>query len=67
MGIFSRNPKPQPPSAADIREAGRRLQQGGTDELAEHVVAQAIAAGHNKQDIALQILDAAAHFEPTEN
>lgn len=59
-------PKPTP---EDIREAGRQLQRGGllgtgSSKKADQVVAQAEEAGLNGQDVAFQILGAAAEFEP---
>lgn len=60
MKIFNRSANPTPD---DIHEAGRRL-QNGSDRHANKVVARAVAAGHDEQTVAMQILNAAADHEP---
>ncbi|MEU0200908.1 MULTISPECIES: hypothetical protein [unclassified Streptomyces] len=57
------------PTADDIREAGRQLQQGGvlgrgSKRHADKIVKQAEAAGLDGRDVAFQILGAAAEHEP---
>jgi len=57
------------PTAADIREAGRQLQQGGilgrgSKSHADKVVKKAEAAGLDGRAIAFQILGAAVDSEP---
>jgi len=57
------------PTPEQIREAGRQLQRGGllgagSSKLADQVVEQAKAAGMDEQDIALQIMSAAADHKP---
>ncbi|MFJ3812269.1 hypothetical protein ACIPWE_38640 [Streptomyces sp. NPDC090073] len=59
-------PKPTP---EEIREAGRKLQRGGilgrgSRKAADKLVQQAKEAGLNEQEIAFQILGAAADHEP---
>jgi hypothetical protein len=59
-------PKPTPD---EIREAGRQLQRGGllgrgSSKKADKLVQQAKAAGLDEQEIAFQILGAAAEHEP---
>lgn len=60
------SPKPTP---EDIREAGRKLQRGGilgrgSSKKADQVVEDAVAAGLDEQEVAFQILGAAAEYEP---
>ncbi|MFF2383734.1 hypothetical protein [Streptomyces sp. NPDC058108] len=59
-------PKPTP---EQIEEAGRQLQRGGllgrgSTRKADKVVADAVAAGMDEQDIAMDVLAAAADYEP---
>ncbi|MFF2852656.1 hypothetical protein ACFVT5_41145 [Streptomyces sp. NPDC058001] len=59
-------PKPTP---EQIQEAGRQLQRGGllgtgSHKKANKVVDDAVAAGMDPQDVALQILTAAADHSP---
>lgn len=59
-------PKPTP---EQIREAGRQLQRGGllgrgSSKAADKVIEQAKEAGLDEQEIAFQILGAAAEHEP---
>ncbi|WP_109000787.1 hypothetical protein [Streptomyces rishiriensis] len=59
-------PKPTP---EQIREAGRQLQRGGilgrgSKKAADKLVEQAKKAGFDEQEIAFQILGAAAECEP---
>jgi hypothetical protein len=68
--VFGRKNKTDgTPTAADIREAGRQLQQGGllgrgSKRQADKVVKQAKSAGLDGRDVAFQILGAAADYEP---
>ncbi|MCX5598415.1 hypothetical protein OOK29_09720 [Streptomyces phaeochromogenes] len=57
------------PTPEQIREAGRQLQRGGllgtgSSKLADRVVEEAVAAGANEQEIAMEILSAAADYQP---
>jgi hypothetical protein len=57
------------PTQEEINEAGRQLQRGGllgrgSSKLADKLVEQAVEAGMNQQDIAMQILAAAADHQP---
>ncbi|HEY9375236.1 hypothetical protein [Streptomyces sp.] len=57
------------PTPEQIQEAGRRLQRGGilgtgSSKYADQVVAQAEEAGLDGQDVAFQILGAAAEYTP---
>lgn len=57
------------PTPEQIAEAGRQLQRGGllgrgSSKLADKLVEQAVEAGMNQQDIAMQILAAAADHQP---
>lgn len=59
-------PKPTPDQ---IREAGRQLQRGGllgrgSAKKANQLVEEAVAAGAHRQDIAMEILAAAADYQP---
>lgn len=59
----------QAPTPDEIREAGRQLQRGGllgrgSAKLANKVVEQAEEAGLDGQQVAAQILGAAADYEP---
>ncbi|MFD1277432.1 hypothetical protein [Streptomyces kaempferi] len=59
-------PKPTP---EQIEEAGRHLQRGGllgrgSTRKADKVVADAVAAGMDEQDIAMDVLSAAANYTP---
>jgi hypothetical protein len=59
-------PKPTP---EQIREAGRQLQRGGllgrgSTKAADRVIQQAKDAGLDEQEVAFQILGAAADYEP---
>ena len=59
-------PKPTP---EEIRQAGRQLQRGGllgrgSTKKADKVVAQAKDAGLDEQEVAYQILGAAADYKP---
>lgn len=51
----------------EIQEAGRQLQRGGllgtgSTKKADRVIADAVAAGADEQDIAMQVLAAAADY-----
>lgn len=57
------------PTPDEIREAGRQLQRGGllgrgSTKKADEVVAKAKEAGLDEQEVAFQILGAAADHEP---
>ncbi|UPZ27664.1 hypothetical protein MUK60_07430 [Streptomyces sp. LRE541] len=57
------------PTPEEIQEAGRQLQRGGllgagSSKYADRIVEEAVAAGANEQDVAMQILSAAADYEP---
>jgi hypothetical protein len=57
------------PTPEQIAEAGRQLQRGGllgrgSSKLADKLVEQAVEAGMDQQDIAMQILAAAADHQP---
>lgn len=59
-------PKPAP---EQIEEAGRQLQRGGllgrgSSKKADAVVEQAVAAGGDRQQAAMDVLAAAANYEP---
>jgi hypothetical protein len=59
-------PKPTP---EQIQEAGRQLQRGGllgtgSSKLADRVVEEAVAAGMDRQEIAMDILGSAADHKP---
>jgi hypothetical protein len=59
-------PKPTPDQ---IREAGRQLQRGGllgrgSSKKADKVVEEAVAAGADRKEIAMEILAAAAEYQP---
>ncbi|MFF9118292.1 hypothetical protein ACF09Y_22280 [Streptomyces massasporeus] len=59
-------PKPTP---EQIQEAGRQLQRGGllgrgSSKEADKLIEQAKEAGLDEQEIAFQILGAAADYEP---
>ncbi|MER5875481.1 hypothetical protein ABT119_06070 [Streptomyces sp. NPDC001910] len=59
-------PKPTP---EEIQEAGRQLQRGGflgrgSSKKADQVVEQAVAAGADRQETAMEILAAAADYQP---
>jgi hypothetical protein len=68
--VFGRKSKTSnAPTADDIREAGRQLQQGGilgrgSKRQADKVVQRAEAAGLDGREVAFQILGAAADHEP---
>lgn len=67
--MFRRKSTGSAPTADDIREAGRQLQQGGilgrgSKRHADKVVKQAKAAGLDGREVAFQILGAAADHEP---
>lgn len=56
------------PTPEEIREAGRQLQRGGilgtgSKKKADKVVEDAVAAGADRQAIAMQVLSA-ANYEP---
>ncbi|MET9073873.1 hypothetical protein ABZX95_17235 [Streptomyces sp. NPDC004232] len=57
------------PTPEQIRQAGRQLQRGGllgrgSSKKADKLIEQAKEAGLNEQEIAFQILGAAADYEP---
>ncbi|MET8113787.1 hypothetical protein [Streptomyces prasinus] len=57
------------PTPEQIREAGRKLQRGGllgtgSSKKADKLVAEAVAAGMDEQEIAFEILGASADYEP---
>lgn len=57
------------PTPEEIREAGRQLQRGGilgtgSSKKADKVVEDAVAAGADAQAIAMEVLSAAADYEP---
>lgn len=57
------------PTPEEIQEAGRQLQRGGllgrgNSKKADKLIEQAKAAGMDEQEIAFQILDAAADYQP---
>lgn len=57
------------PTPEDIQEAGRQLQRGGllgrgSQKAADKVMKQAREAGLDEQEIAFQILGAAADHKP---
>ncbi|MFB7500041.1 hypothetical protein ACFC09_36080 [Streptomyces sp. NPDC056161] len=57
------------PTPEQIQEAGRQLQRGGllgrgSSKLADKLIEEAVAAGADQQEIAFQILGAAADYEP---
>lgn len=57
------------PTPEQIQEAGRKLQRGGllglgSSKEADRVIEQAKEAGLDEQEIAFQILGAAADYEP---
>ncbi|MEU3613485.1 hypothetical protein ABZ725_14375 [Streptomyces sp. NPDC006872] len=57
------------PTPEQIQEAGRQLQRGGllgtgSSKYADKLVEQAVEAGMNEQEIAMQILAAAADHNP---
>ncbi|MEV0220871.1 hypothetical protein [Streptomyces sp. NPDC050704] len=59
-------PKPTP---EEIQEAARQLQRGGhlgrgSSKKADKVVEEAVAAGADRQDVAMEIFAAAADYEP---
>jgi hypothetical protein len=52
------------PTPEQIQEAGRQLQRGGSDKLANRVVEQGVDAGMDRQDLALSVLEAASDYKP---
>lgn len=57
------------PTPEQIQEAGRQLQRGGllgtgSSKLADQIVEEAVAAGADRQEIAMQVLAAAADYQP---
>lgn len=59
-------PKPTP---EQIAEAGRQLQRGGllgtgSSKKADKLIEEAVAAGMDRQDVAMEILSAAADYKP---
>jgi hypothetical protein len=59
-------PKPTP---EEIQEAGRQLQRGGlvgrgSSKKADKVIEDAVAAGLDRQEIAMEVLAAAADYQP---
>jgi len=57
------------PTQKEIDEAGRKLQRGGllgrgSSRKADAVVERAVAAGADRQTVAMEILSAAADYEP---
>lgn len=57
------------PTPEEIQEAGRQLQRGGllgrgSSKLANQVVESGVAAGMDRQDLALSVLEAASDYEP---
>jgi hypothetical protein len=57
------------PTREDIQEAGRQLQRGGflgrgSSKKADAVVEQAVAAGADRQQAAMEVLAAAADYKP---
>lgn len=57
------------PTPDQIREAGRQLQRGGllgtgSSKLADQLIEEAVAAGADRQMVAMEILAAAADYEP---
>jgi hypothetical protein len=57
------------PTQKEIDEAARKLQRGGllgrgNRKKADAVVEQAVAAGADRQEAAMEILAAAANYEP---
>lgn len=57
------------PTRKQIEDAGRQLQRGGllgrgSSRKADKLIEDAVAAGMNRQEIAMEILDAAAEYEP---
>ncbi|MFI8191382.1 hypothetical protein ACIF8T_21605 [Streptomyces sp. NPDC085946] len=60
---------PTKPTPEQIQEAGRQLQRGGilgrgSSKKADALIKQAKEAGLSEQEIAFQILGAAADYEP---
>jgi hypothetical protein len=60
---------PNMPTPDDIQEAGRQLQRGGlletgSSKKADRVIEQAVAAGADRQAVAMEILAAAADHQP---
>lgn len=59
----------QTPTPEQIQEAGRQLQRGGllgrgSSKTANKVIEEAKEAGLDEQEVAFQILGAAADYEP---
>jgi hypothetical protein len=59
-------PKPTP---EEIQEAGRQLQRGGflgrgSSKKADQIIEEAVAAGMDRQTVAMAILSAAADYKP---
>ncbi|WP_409469078.1 hypothetical protein [Streptomyces sp. HC307] len=57
------------PTPEEIREAGRQLQRGGilgrgSSKKADQLIEEAVAAGADRQQIAMEILAAAADCQP---
>ena len=57
------------PTRDQIQEAGRQLQRGGllgtgSSKMADRLVEEAVAAGADRQDVAMEILYAAADYQP---
>ncbi|MBZ6207515.1 hypothetical protein KVH31_13505 [Streptomyces olivaceus] len=57
------------PTPAQIQEAGRQLQRGGflgrgSSKKADQAIEEAVAAGLDRQTVAMAILDASADHEP---
>lgn len=57
------------PTPDQIREAGRQLQRGGllgtgSSKKADRLVEEAVAAGADRQEIAMEILAAAGDYQP---
>lgn len=57
------------PTPEEIQEAGRQLQRGGllgtgSSKRADDVIERAVAAGADEQDVAMQVMAAAANYQP---
>lgn len=60
---------PNKPTPEQIQEAGRQIQRGGllgrgSSKTANRVVEDAVAAGADRQEVAAEILSAAADYKP---
>lgn len=60
---------PKMPTPEEIQEAGRQLQRGGllgtgSSKKADKLIEDAVAAGADRQAVAMEILAAAADYEP---